>query len=430
MINRIILIILLAALPLCATTTLDHPLTIAELVDIALENNPSTKQAWWNANRAAAALGSAKSDYYPSVDFDTFVENGRTFRFINGPDTNYTIVGADLILNMLLWDYGARSANVEGAKMALLAANWQTDWAIQKVFVKVLENAYSTLHSQEVVKAYISSLGDAEMVLRTAQETNHAGLTPVSDVYTARTNLAVMRMDVTQQTAQLDIQKGKLSISLGLPANTSVELACLDELTICQSDDVDELIALAMKQRGDLIAKQARLCESFAKYEKASKMYAPKLSFNASGGANHFLHDKANSAQYSVGLNLDVPLFTGFDATYQTRMAYADMQISTEQLAELQLDITLEVLTYSRTVQAAQDMFCDAQLNLDSAQKAYEGTLERYKAGKDRITDVSFAQRQLAQARVRYSEVKTKWLVSIANLAYATGTLAPYMEKP
>ena len=34
-----------------------RPLTMTELVDIALQNNPSTKQAWWNARRAAAALG-------------------------------------------------------------------------------------------------------------------------------------------------------------------------------------------------------------------------------------------------------------------------------------------------------------------------------------------------------------------------------------
>lgn len=427
--RKFLLIALFFAMPLTASTDLDHPLTIAELVDIALENTPSTRQAWWNANRAAAALGSARSAYYPTLDLDGTAQHGRTFQFINGPDTNYTILGADLVLTMLLYDYGARCANVEAAKMSLLAANWQSDWNIQKVLVKVLENAYSTLHSQEVVKASISSFQDAETIFKTARELNRAGLSPISDVYTAQATLSLMKMDVTQQMALLDIQKGKLAASLGLTATSQIELAPLNEGAIVQSNDTDELIALAMRQRGDLMAKQARVMESMALENRARAGYGPKLSFLGVGGANHAVHDKANAAQYQLFLNLEIPLFNGFDTMYRTRMAYADTQISTEEFAELQLTIALEVLTYSRTVQAAQEMFGDAQINLDSSLKAYEGTLERYKAGKDRIADVSFAQRQLAAARIRYSDVKTRWLVSIANLAYATGTLAPYMES-
>ena len=127
MISRLIIFIttLLISASLSAAPTIDHPLTITELVDIALENNPSTQQAWWNANRAAAALGSAKSAYYPKVDVEGIAQNGRDFKFINGPDTDYTILGGDLVLSLMLYDYGARKANVNAAKMSLLAANWQ-----------------------------------------------------------------------------------------------------------------------------------------------------------------------------------------------------------------------------------------------------------------------------------------------------------------
>ena len=96
----------------------------------------------------------------------------------------------------------------------------------------------------------------------------------------------------------------------------------------------------------------------------------------------------------------------------------------------MQLDISLDVLTYSTTLKAAQEILPDAEDNLLNSLKAYEGVLDKYKAGKEGIAELSFAQRQLAAARVRYSDIKTKFLVSIANLAYATGTLAPYVETP
>lgn len=411
-----------------ATCDLLHPLTLPELIDIALENNPNTRQAWWNARRAAAAEGTAKSAYYPHIGLEGHASHGRTFKFINGPDTNYTIVGADLVLTMLLFDCGERSASVESARQSLLAANWQTDWAIQKVMVHVLENAYALAHAQEVLQAAIISLQDAEKVFQTASELNRNGLSPISDVYTTKAAVALLKMETSQQHALVDIQKGKLVASLGLPADTQLELAPFEQLPAPQLQQTTELIELAHRQRADLQAKQARVAESFSNLYKTQASYSPKIYLNGRGGANHAFHHKENGLQYEIMLNIEIPLFNGFERMYQKQMAYADTQISMEEMNELELNISFEVLAYSRSLEAAQQMLPDAEDNLHNAQKAYECDLERYQAGKGGIAEVSNALRQLAAARVRYSDIKTRWLVSLANLAYATGVLAPHME--
>lgn len=429
MFNRIIFsIFIIFTGSLAATPDLSSPLTLSELIDIALENNPATRQAWWNARRAAAALGIAKSTYYPQLGLNANVTNGRTFKFINGPDTDYTIVGADLILNMLLYDFGARSATVDGAKNALLAANWQTDWSIQKVMVRVLESAYALLHAQETLRAAQMSQEDAERVLHTARELNRTGLSPISDMYTTQATFSQMKMETTLQKSLVATQKGKLAASLGLSADTPLELAVFDQLPPPQREQTAALIDLALQQRADLFAKQARVAESFSKIDRARAGYGPKVSLSGSGGANHALHDKANAMQYQVMANVEMPLFNGFETVYQNRLAHAEAQLSIEELSELQLNITLDVLTYSQSLEAAQGMLPDADDNLINASKAYESVLERYRAGKEGIAELSIALRQLAAARVRYSDVKTRWLVSLANLAYATGTLAPSME--
>lgn len=420
-----------------ANEEFDHPLTLSELVDIALEKNPTTKKAWWNATRAAASLGSAKSAYYPKVNMDAFANHGKTFKFINGPDTTYTILGADLYLSMLLYDFGNRHANVESAKNALLAANWQSDFAIQKVMLRVLENAYSLIHARESMEAAIISQEDGKRVLRTAKELNRTGLSPISDVYTTEAALSQLNMEVSLQKAFVDIQRGKLAASLGLSADTDIQLAPLDVINVLESSEkgvfekqmTDCLIKAALEKRTDLFASQARMAESFSNLERAKSAYRPKVSFGASGGANQYIHDRSKGLQYEVMVNFDAPLFTGFEAMYQTRVAYADAQMSIDDMYDLQLTIALEVLTYSRTLEAAFEMLPEADSRLNNATKAYECVLERYKAGKERIAEVSNALRQLAAARISYSEVKTKWLTALANLAYATGTLAPYMEK-
>lgn len=408
---------------LFASTDISPLLTISELIDIALENNPSTRKSWWIANRAASEVGRSESAYYPKIELDAGTKNGKDFKFINGPNTNYTIIGADLVLSMMLYDFGGRSAGVNSAKMALIAANWENDWNIQKVIAKVLENTYSTLNAQEVLAATSSSLEEAKKVLYYAEELNRAGLTPISDVYISQATLSQTQIDLSEQKAQLDIEKGKLSVSLGLGANISFELAPLGEIQVQRCQQVDDLINLALNQRGDVMAKRAELEKAIFDKDKARSGYKPKLSLSGRAGANHAFHDKTSSGQYEIALNLNIPIFDGFDTIYQNRIACANMELAKEELIQLELAILLEVQKYTRTLEAAEEMLSYADANLKNSIQAYEGVLDRYKAGKERITEIANAQQQLAAARIRYSNIKMKWLVAIANLAYATGTL-------
>jgi outer membrane protein len=45
-------------------------LTLAEVVDLGLRNNPTTRLSWANARAAAAAYGSARGAYLPTIDDD------------------------------------------------------------------------------------------------------------------------------------------------------------------------------------------------------------------------------------------------------------------------------------------------------------------------------------------------------------------------
>lgn len=423
MIPYLLLIFSFLFLSFCSASDLSHPLLMSELIDIALENHPSTRQTWWNAHRAASAVGSAKSAYYPYIGLEAKAVNGRDFKSINGPDVEYTIVGADVTLDMLLVDFGERKANVNAAKAALLAANWQVDWNIQKVIIGVLENAYSTLLAQEIVEVNALSLADAEDMTKVAKELNRVGLTSIADVYASQAVLSQMRMNFSQKKAHFDIQKGKLAASLGLAPNKQTELAPLAQIPLPPKEKVNALISLASNQRSDLLEKQAKLTESIHLLSKVKASYKPKVFLSGRGGVNHAFHDREQGGQYQIALHLEMPLFDGFDSIYQKRIACDNIRISQEELAELQLSIALEVFTYLRSFEAAEEILPEAEVNLENSIKAYEAMLEKYKAGKERITEVSITLQQLALARTSYLEVKTQWLVAIANLAYATGTI-------
>ncbi|MBA3236721.1 MAG: TolC family protein [Parachlamydiaceae bacterium] len=402
-------------------------LTLGDLINTALTNNPATQVTWWNAQRAVAAVGSAKSAYYPKISFNGSVTHSRDFQFINGPDANSTILSANVVLEFLVADYGERAANVQAFMMALTAAGWESEWAIQKVMAEVFENGYSTIYAKDTLEALQLSQEDAKKMLDTANHLNQVGLSPISDVYSSKAALAQIEIEVAQQKSTLEIHRAKLAATLGLEADTPLRLARLNALHVPQKD-ISELIALAKTTRQDLMARRARLAEAIARQKKTAASYGPKLSIYGRGGADHAVRDKTNADHYQIALNLDVPLFTGFDATYQNRMAFANVKISENELLQLELNIALEVLTQSSKVESSREMLYYAKINLENAQAAYEGTLEKYQAGKESIAEVSMTLRQIVSARVRYSEINARYLISIANLAYATGTLSPYME--
>ncbi|MBS0655459.1 MAG: TolC family protein, partial [Verrucomicrobia bacterium] len=214
-----------------------------------------------------------------------------------------------------------------------------------------------------------------------------------------------------------------LATSLSLPIDTPLPLASIELPPDEKRQQTKELVELAKKQRADLMAKRATLSAAYFIEDKIQASYQPKLTFSAIGKRERSLQHHSRHGHNEVVLTLDVPLFEGFISIYENRMAFADTKITIEELAQLELDIALEVLTYDRSLEAAQEKLSYSITNLKSTQAAFDGVLEKYKAGKETIFDVSRAQEQLAIARLRHSDVYMEWLVSVAKLAYATGTL-------
>lgn len=402
-------------------------LCFAEIIDIALQNNPKTKQAWWNAKRMEANVGSAKSTYYPTISLNSRVSHGRDYKFINGPDTTYTNIQADLALSMMLYDFGETKAHVNCAKMALIRSEWHLNLKMQKVIVEVLECAYQYLHEDELLQASLLSLEEAKRMLEVSDKLYHAGLNPISDVYTSKSTLSLRQIEVAKRKSSVDIYRGKLATLLCLPIESELTLAPFS-IPDYKTQELKSLILLAENKRGDLMEKRATLAQSHWALKKVKAHYQPKLLLGAESGYNQYIKRKESGIHYQAALNLEIPLFNGFKSFYHIQEAMTDIHMAEEEIADLEFTIALEILTFSRALESSVEMLFYANENLENAKKAYDGTFDKYEIGEESIAELSNAQKQLAEARVLYSDIKTRLLVSIANLSYATGSLCTYLD--
>lgn len=399
-------------------------LKLAELVDIALKNNPETQKVWWNAKRSQAVLGIAQSDYYPHLNGRASSMHGREVKFPNGPNTNYTYYSGELSLDYLLFDFGERSANVSAAKEALKAVDWSSDYAIQRIIYQVAAHYYEYLNAAELLKAKECTLCDAETISKSAEEMFKAGLRCVTDINTSKAAIAQVQMELAQQRAQVAIAYGKLITTLGLSVETTIEVDT-DPQGLNNplfAEGISKLITVAGEQRKDLLAKKASISEMKYRVQKEDSSKWPKMRAMGQIGWLEYTKHQGSGYNYLTGLALDIPLFKGFERIYAKRLAYAEAEMTEAELKQLYEAIALEVLTYSESVKSASDALNWSDEYLCQASKSYDGSLESYKAGLQNIFDLLQTQSFLADARIKKTQAKTQWLVSLSELAFATGS--------
>jgi outer membrane protein len=415
----------------CCLPLFGDPLTLAELIDIALKNSPETEKAWSNVKRAQAVIGLSKSDQYPHLNAQGTLTHAREVKFPNGPNTVFTSYGGELNLNYLLFDFGETRAAVRATKEALQSAKWWADFAMQKIISEVSSNYYEYLNAAELLAMKEDSLQDAKMILDAADELCNAGLRATNDVITAKAAVAEIHMHLAQQKAAASIAYGKLLIAMGLPVETKLEVQTQPEgiQNSLFKESVPTLIKFAEESRADLMAKQASLSEMNTRVDKAKRAPLPKLRALGQGGWLEYGKHRGNGYNYSAGLALGIPLFKGFEYSYQKRVALADVEMTSAELKELQNAIALEVLSYSETVKAAEIAIHYSEEFFNEAFKSYEGSIQSYKAGLINIFDLLQSQRFLSDARNKKAQARTEWLVSLAQLAFATGTLSGGLSR-
>lgn len=420
-------LILFFFLPLfCCCSLFGEPLSLAELVDIALKNNPETAKTWANVKRAQSVVGIAKSSEYPHLNAKGSFSHSREVKYPNGPNTVFTNYGAELNLNYLLFDFGETRAAVRATKEALQSAKWWADFTMQKIISDVASSYYEYLNASELLRTRESSLQDAATILDAAHDLCKAGLRSSNDVITAKAAVAEVQMGVSKQKASFAIAYGRLLTALGLPVETKLEVCTHPEgmQNPLFKEGIASLIKAADEHRTDLMAKQASLSEMNARVGRAKRAPLPKLRALGQAGWLQYGKHQGSGYNYSAGLALDIPLFKGFEYSYQKRLALADVEMTVAELTELHQAIALEVLSYSETVKAAEVAMGYSEDFFEEAMKSYDGSMQSYKAGLINIFDLLQSQRFLSDARQKKAQARTEWLISLAQLAFATGSLS------
>jgi len=392
-------------------------LTIGDVVDVALRNNPQTRESWAQARAAAAGYGSALGSYYPTVQASSSF--GRTQTASNSGFGARSQVAPAVTLSYLLFDFGGRSG----------ATALQTESAY-----------FAYMEARALADAQRVTVAEAQQSVDAAQQRHRIGVATIADVLQAQTVLAQAQLDLETDSGSVQTGRGALATAMGLRANAAYEVApptstpptldCDSTAVGVVAASVDTLIARAIASRPDLAAARADILRAEAEVRVARASALPALTLAASGGRTFSNVGAFQGPSYAVTLGLSVPIFNGFTSQYDVAAARANVQASEARADLLRTQVSNQVFGSYFLLRTATQRVRTAAVLLASAQQSESVASGRYRAGVGTILDLLAAQNALAAARAQQVQARWIWSAALAQLAHDIGVLGLHGELP
>jgi len=405
----------------CDAAVPTGPITLARAVERALCANPATRSAWLTARLRAAELGQAYSAYLPSLSISGSASRAGDRALPN--DRNAWQLGLDA--QYLLYDFGGRAAQRDAAEALLAAARASQDDSVRQLYLQTVTAYFNLLTAQGAVNVAREAEASALAAFKAATARVAAGTAIPFDRLQAKTVYTQRQIERIRAEGEAARMQGELAALMGDTRQTGFSVID-SEAAFSQMPDlsaaVDSLIEAARNRRPDLRAAEATVLAQQAGVRSAEAAGKPSLS--AFYGAQRQDNGSLAATSSSVGINLTIPLFTGYRNTYQIAAAQTQAGLAAEERDRVANQVALDVWRAYYSVKSETEADSRSADLVESAAAAEKLALGRYQAGLGILLDVLSAQANLAQARQTQLQTRLGLRVARAQLAQAIGDLS------
>ncbi len=410
-----------------APVAAEGPLTLAEVVALALRNNPQTQLAYARARAASAAYSASRATYLPSVGLTAPVSRTRTLSGSGGAGAGRerTQFTPGLSLNYLLLDFGGRGGAVAQAKATALAASEQSDAAVRATVLEA-EAAYFSYNAARDLRAAAQANVEMAQEARTAAlQRWRVGLATVADTLQAATALAQAQLGELTAAGQLQAARGALAAAMGTRADAPFEVSSSPgEFSMeAVSVSVDSLMSRAVRERPELAAAQAQISSAQAQVRVARSAALPAITMGGTAGRSVSDLSQLNGNTYGLTFGLSFPVFTGFARRNAIRAAQALTDAARAEEAATRVEVANQVYTSYSSLQVESARVRAAAQLLASAVASEQVARGRYTEGVGTLIDLLTAQTALANARAQSAQSRWLWQTALVQLAHDVGVL-------
>ena len=415
-----------------ATATISITRTDAE--QLALKNNPRITASHLLALAAGQVTRETRSGELPQISAAITAEKAEDGSRIGaGALTDsrlYTHAGTGGSLSQLITDFGHTRDLVATNKLQQKAQDQNALATEQDVLLATDQAFYRLLNAQSllnVAKATVAARGDVQSLTSALAK---SALKSDLDLNVASADLSQAQLLQLDAENAVDSARAALAAVLATAADTAYQ-AVEDPGVVPPSppspDSSAAINASAQTQRPDLQALRFN-AEADQKFATAQQLqHLPTISALAIGGIAPVAPDGVFVPNWYAagGVNLSLPLFTGFRIDAQTQEARLRQKAAEKQAQDLSNTIARDVRIAILNAQTAFRRIAVADQFRQQTAQALALAQTRYKLGLSSIVELSQAQLQSTQAEVAAVNARYDYLLALRTLDYARGQLAP-----
>lgn len=402
-------------------------LSLTRAIHNVLQNQPSLDQIKAEVDAAEARVKEANVSYYPQVaanlDYNR-IDPVPSFTFAGGnsfdiaPHNNYNF---NVSVSQAIYDFGRTKSNIQLAQSQMLTTSDRSKlvkWTLSYYTAHVFNSVLFLQHSIEVENEQITTLQHDLDLVKKRQE---GGTATNYDLLTTKVQIATeqnRKVDLRNERDQQIITLRKL---MGWDQTRPVVLK--GDLVLKDSSAQSVMPMVNLQKRPDYQLLQDKKNIYQRQYDLAQTIEKPSLNAMVTAGFKDGYPKSLNQlyGNWALGLDLRVPIFSGYRSRYQQEEAKANMRSVTAQEDDLKRTVQSQVASASSDYESAKQKLSTANLQIQQAQEQIKLARLRYKNGVITSQDLLDSETKLAQARLQRLSYIYKMILSRYDLDKAIG---------
>lgn len=413
--------------------------SLPELIDVAQQRNPATRQAWLNARIAGRAAGIVESALLPIISASVVAGSAKSKNDLSLAISGVTVPvdvsssGSFAVLSAqwLLFDFGENAARQQAASEVARIS----ELAFNRVHKQLVFDTSVAYHSRiaglQKVQFGKSANARADQLLDAAVRRQKAGIGNTVEVAQARQLRAQTQLAARIATGEANAAAVNLRSALNLSPSAPIKISNTNtRLPSADDKRMSALIEGAFSNRPDVLTALAQVRAAQSDMDAVAASYLPKVYAGANiaiGDGGIGLNTLSSggidaTSSNSVFVGLTVPIYDGRIRESRIKNSQDRLDAATSgvgvvtSLAAREIGLAYEGLRTALAVHSATlELVQAAKVTTIAANEAYVG-------GLGTLSDASAASLSLFVAEEALADARKGAHHAATVLALATGS--------
>jgi len=418
---------------LISTLLLSANCLAADLLSVyklAEKNDPTYLQQVASHRATLEARPQAMSQLLPSVDisanttrFDQDISSASAFG--SAGEVNFNSRGYSLNISQPIFRRD-RFIALDQADSEIKQSDAELIEAQQDLMVRIAERYFDVLAAMDNLEFAQAEVKSLSRQLEQANQRFEVGLSAITDVQEAQAghDLAVAQEILAHNT--IDNAQEAMRELTGDYVTDLNTLGNNMSLVRPEPEVIESWTELSLEQNLGMIAARHAAETARNEIKRQSAGHYPTLDLVGSHGydSNGGRFGSTKTHASSIGLELNIPLYSGGLVSSQTREAHENYNIAMHSLEQarrsaqrLTREAYLGVISGISQVTALKQAVVSSETALQATEAGFE-------VGTRTAVDVVASQRTTSEARRNYSQAKYNYILDTLRLKQAAGTLS------